>query len=88
MSRPPRGEIARDGQALDAALSRRFLGYVRPYSRPLGTSLALLFVAGALDLAGPYLTKIAIDDAIPAGDAGLLEGQLDFGEMLHGAERL
>jgi ATP-binding cassette subfamily B protein len=45
---------------------------VRPYARPLGISLALLFVAGALELVGPYLTKIAIDEAIPAGDTGLL----------------
>jgi ATP-binding cassette subfamily B protein len=62
----------RDGQKLDAALSRRFLRYVRPYAGTLGLSLALLFLAGALELAGPYLTKIAIDEAIPAGDTALL----------------
>ncbi|HMB71232.1 MAG TPA: ABC transporter ATP-binding protein [bacterium] len=72
MSRPGRMSAPADGQKLDAALSRRFARYVRPYSRTLAVSLVLLFIAGALELAGPYLTKIAIDDAIPAGDTGLL----------------
>jgi ATP-binding cassette subfamily B protein len=53
-------------------LARRFLGYVRPYRTPLLSAMALLFVSGALELAGPYLTKIAIDDAIGGGDQSLL----------------
>ena len=56
----------------DAKILLRFTRWIRPYRRPLGASLALLFVAGLLDLAGPWLTKIAIDSAIPAGDRGLL----------------
>jgi ATP-binding cassette subfamily B protein len=58
----------------DVALTRRFLRYVRPYRRPLFFSLVLLFASGALELAGPYLTKIAIDDAIPRGDKDHLLG--------------
>jgi ATP-binding cassette subfamily B protein len=65
---PPR----RQGHAHDFALARRFLGYVRPYRGALLTALGLLFVSGALELAGPWLTKIAIDDAIGGGDASLL----------------
>ena len=33
---------------------------------------SVLFVAGLLGLAGPWLTKITIDEASPAGDRGLL----------------
>ncbi|NNE42688.1 MAG: ABC transporter ATP-binding protein [Gemmatimonadetes bacterium] len=62
----------RDGQALDMALARRFARYVRPYGGSIGLSLGLLFISGALDLVGPYLTKIAIDSAIPEQDTGLL----------------
>jgi ATP-binding cassette subfamily B protein len=56
----------------DLALARRFLGYVRPHSGPLLVALLLLFVSGALELAGPWLTKIAIDDAIGGSDEKLL----------------
>ncbi len=58
--------------AEDAALARRFGRYVSPYRRSLGAALALLFTAGALDLVGPYLTKQAIDEAIPSGDESAL----------------
>ncbi|MGQ0721220.1 MAG: ABC transporter ATP-binding protein [Candidatus Eiseniibacteriota bacterium] len=61
-----------DGQALDLALTKRFLKYVKPYRGRLGLALTLLFTAGALELAGPWLTKIAIDDAIPSGDPSQL----------------
>jgi ATP-binding cassette subfamily B protein len=64
--------LERDGQALDLALTRRFLRYVRPYRSRLGLALGLLFVSGALELAGPWLTKVAIDDAIPSGDPSRL----------------
>ena len=56
----------------DLALARRFLGYVRPHAGPLLVALLLLFVSGALELAGPWLTKIAIDDAIGGSDEKLL----------------
>lgn len=60
------------GHRKDAALTRRFLAYVKPHKAALSGSLALLFFSGILDLAGPYLTKIAIDDAVPSGDRALL----------------
>jgi len=60
------------GQRRDAALLRRFLAYVKPHRTALSGSLALLFLSGVLDLAGPYLTKIAIDDAVPSGNRTLL----------------
>lgn len=66
---PDRGtERSRESHARDVALSRRFLGYLRPHSARLGGALLLLFCTGALELAGPYLTKVAIDDGIGKGD--------------------
>ena len=65
-------DLPRDGHRFDAQLSRRFWRYVRPYRRPLLLSLFLLFAAGALELVSPYITKIAIDRAIPERDPDLL----------------
>jgi ATP-binding cassette subfamily B protein len=76
-SRGPRTAeaAAADGRgvhAADAALARRFGRYVLPYRKSLVAALVLLFAAGALDLVGPYLTKQAIDHAIPRADASEL----------------
>ncbi len=56
------------GAAYDARLMRRLLGYLRPYRRAV--ALAALAIAGhsVLQLVPPYLTKLAIDTYIPAGD--------------------
>jgi len=56
----------------DAALMRRLLQYVRPYWKRVALAVMLLFVASVLGIAGPYLTKIGIDEHIAHGDyAGL-----------------
>lgn len=49
------------GKAYDGRLMRRLLPYLRPYAGKLAVSVALLVGTGLLDLAGPWLTKIAID---------------------------
>lgn len=49
------------GKAYDGRLMRRLLPYLRPYLSKLVLSLVLLTGTGVLDLAGPWLTKIAID---------------------------
>ncbi|MFQ5745675.1 MAG: ABC transporter ATP-binding protein [Gemmatimonadota bacterium] len=51
---------------------RRLLGYLRPYRWRVAAAVLMLIVASALELIGPWLTKIAIDEAIPAGDRGRL----------------
>lgn len=56
----------------DPRLLKRFLPYLRTEAHAFAASLLLLFAAGALELAGPYLTKIAIDEAIPHRDAAHL----------------
>ena len=60
------------GKAYDGRLMRRLLRYVRPYRRLVIAALALLFIEGALQLVGPFLTQWVIDDALPAGDFGLV----------------
>jgi ATP-binding cassette subfamily B multidrug efflux pump len=56
------------GKAYDARLMRRLLTYLRPYTRSVITAIAALVAHSALQLAPPYLTKIVIDDYIPAKD--------------------
>ena len=60
------------GKAYDARLMRRLLGYVRPYSLQVVVAIALLMLASATEIVGPWLTQLAIDRAVPAGDLRLL----------------
>ena len=48
----------------DWPLFKRILGYLSPYRGLVAVSLLLLLVVSMLGLAGPYLTKVAIDDYI------------------------
>jgi ATP-binding cassette subfamily B protein len=60
------------GKAYDARLMRRLLRYLRPYHRQVAIALGAIISASVLQLAQPYLMKIAIDRYIAAGDfAGL-----------------
>jgi len=56
------------GKAYDARLMRRLLGYLRPYATYVITAFFAIVVASALQLAQPYLIKLAIDRYIAAGD--------------------
>lgn len=49
------------GKAYDGRLMQRLAQYVRPYWRRLIVAVIFLLSTAVLDLAGPYLTKIAID---------------------------
>ncbi len=60
------------GKAYDSRLMRRLLRYVQPYRWRVTAAVAVLIVASSLELVGPWLTKIAIDRAIPGRDATLL----------------
>jgi ATP-binding cassette subfamily B protein len=60
------------GKAYDARLMRRLLGYLRPHKWYVAGALAALIGDAAVQLAPPYLVKVAIDRYIAAGDfAGL-----------------
>ncbi len=48
----------------DWPVFKRILGYLRPYRMLVVVSLVLLLAVSMLNLAGPYLTKVAIDDYI------------------------
>jgi len=56
------------GKAYDARLMRRLLAYLRPYSAAAALALAAIIANSMLQLAQPYLMKVAIDRYIPAGD--------------------
>ncbi|MYA10108.1 MAG: ABC transporter ATP-binding protein, partial [Gemmatimonadetes bacterium] len=56
------------GKAYDSVLMARLLRYLKPYRWPVAGAVALLMLASAFAVVGPYLTKIALDDAIPGGD--------------------
>jgi len=49
------------GKAYDHRLMRRLLRYLKPYRVTVVISVALLLIVAALQLVGPYLTKVAID---------------------------
>ena len=57
------------GKAYDARLMRRLLGYMRPYRARIGLAFFAILGLSLLQLAPPYLTKVAIDTHIAAGDA-------------------
>lgn len=58
-----------DDTGIDPRLLARLLGYLRPYARWMLLTLALITAAAAVQQAGPFLTKIAVDDYILPGDA-------------------
>jgi ATP-binding cassette subfamily B protein len=60
------------GKAYDAHLMRRLLGYLRPHWGKVTLAILMLMVGAALELVGPWLTKVALDRAIPSGDSDLL----------------
>ena len=60
------------GKPYDAALMRRLLRYLRPYAWMTLGAIAMLLGSALLQLAGPYLTQVAIDRAIPAKDLHLI----------------
>jgi len=58
------------GKAYDATLMRRLLQYLRPYKPQVALALAAIISASVLQLAQPYLMKLAIDRYIATGDLG------------------
>ncbi len=60
------------GKAYDARLMRRLLRYLAPYWWLVGLAVLILAAAAGLEIVGPWLTKVALDDAIPGEDGRLL----------------
>jgi ATP-binding cassette subfamily B multidrug efflux pump len=61
------------GKPYDYRLMKRLLRYLRPHLRLVAISLFALMVGSLTQLAGPYLTKVAIDNyMLPGRTQGLL----------------
>ena len=58
------------GKAYDSRLMKRLLGYLWPYTHYATAALLAIFLNAALQLAQPYLIKVAIDTYIAKGDLG------------------
>jgi ATP-binding cassette, subfamily B, multidrug efflux pump len=56
------------GKAYDARLMRRLLRYLRPYAGLVAIALTAIISASVLQLAQPYIMKLAIDRYIATGD--------------------
>ena len=57
----------------DWVLFKRVLIHLKPYWRLVALAVVLLLAVSLLNLAGPYLTKIVIDDHIKEGDMNGLD---------------
>lgn len=70
-------------RALDPRLMARLLSYLRPYARWVVLTFGLIVAGSIVSQAGPYLTKVAVDEYIAAGDrAGLGRLILLYGGLL------
>ena len=56
------------GKAYDARLMRRLLGFMRPHRVAIGWTVVAIIGLSVLQLAPPYLTKVAIDAHITTGE--------------------
>ena len=60
------------GQAFNARIFRRLLGFLKPHWLRMLAALVLMLISSMLALTTPYLIKIAIDEHIVAGNADAL----------------
>lgn len=60
------------GKAYDPQIVRRLWRYVRPYRWRLLAAVALMTTATAMNVSGPYLIKLALDDGVAARDFSAL----------------
>jgi ATP-binding cassette subfamily B multidrug efflux pump len=58
------------GKAYDSRLMKRLLGYLRPYWWQTLVALAAILLKAAMDVVGPYLTKVAIDRYLVRSESG------------------
>jgi ATP-binding cassette subfamily B protein len=61
-------------KAYDGKITRRLLGYLRPYARRIAVALICLFAYSSLQVCGPLLTKVAVDRYLaPTGKPSVLD---------------
>ena len=56
------------GKIYDSRLTRRMFAYLKPYRWTVAGSVTLLLLVSGLQVAGPFILKIAIDDYVALGD--------------------
>ncbi|MHB0876118.1 MAG: ABC transporter ATP-binding protein [Anaerolineae bacterium] len=66
------GEVEEQWAEYDPDIARRLAGYVVPYKRGLVQATILVLIASTMGLAGPYVTRLAIDEGIAKGDVRAL----------------
>ncbi len=71
-SQSPLREEEALGKAYDSRLMKRLLSYLKPYRWQTAAAVVMLIAASGLELVGPWLTKVAIDEAIRQGDETML----------------
>lgn len=62
--RPHANEGEVDKKGFDARLMLRLLGYLKPYGWWVGLTFVLILIASATRQAGPYITKVGVDEYI------------------------
>jgi ATP-binding cassette, subfamily B, multidrug efflux pump len=76
-------DIDAQGAIYDQRLAGRLLRYLKPYRKHVALSVALLGALSLLEVAGPYLTKVAIDTYVkPTAGAGALPASAGSGLLL------
>ncbi len=76
-------DIDAQGAIYDQRLATRLLRYLKPYKKQVVLSVVLLGAISLLEVAGPYITKVAIDTYVkPASGAGSLPSEAGHGLFL------
>ena len=76
-------EIDSRGAIYDRRLAGRLLRFLAPYKKEVTLSVLLLAAISLLEVAGPYLTKVAIDTYVkPASGQGALPAEASRGLLL------
>ena len=72
---PPQNELQEEealGKGYDARLMKRLLQYLRPYRSHVALAILFLVASSLLQVVGPWLTQIVLDDVVPNRDTSLL----------------
>ena len=76
-------EIDSRGAIYDRRIAARLLRFLAPYRKEVVLSVVLLAAISLLEVAGPYLTKVAIDTYLePASGRGALPAEASHGLLL------
>ena len=76
-------EIDARGAIYDRRLAARLLRFLAPYKKQVALAVVLLAAISLFEVAGPYLTKVAIDTYVkPASGRGVLPAEASRGLLL------